>query len=356
MDVRSDLSSVPQQDNSHEVSPEEEQRFSEWIQKRLSLHQMMEQQVQASIKQTVHFGSEFTKQLEEETERLMARYRRQRLDQLQLRDALRQEVSELRTALADERRLHDASLAQARSQAESEIAQAWRQFETEIGQQRAAARGDRERLLREAYAERDRVIAETRQMSARLAELQRSLSDLLRLASAPEQPPPAARTYALTEAPHAVEPPPSHPDLTRPLADEPALFTIADRSAEENDEDEDQADERADQDNLALTQPLGAVTIETTEPVEAEYTFEYQVLFRDVQSFVVASDLLDQVSRMSGIEGTRLVEYEQNELTIAVTYGGSLPLAALLKDELSAVARLVDQRGEQVHLVYHAAA
>ncbi|MEI7769917.1 MAG: hypothetical protein WCI67_08015 [Chloroflexales bacterium] len=338
MDVMSDLSSDPQQGGSQNASPEEEQRFSEWIQKRLSLYQMMEQQVQANIKQTVHFGGEFTKQLEEETERLMVRYRRQRLDQLQLRDALRQEVSELRTALADERRLHEVSLVQARNQAESEIAQAWRQSETEIAQQRAAARAERERMLREAHAERDRVLAETRQIASRLAELQRSLGDLLRLTSASEAAPPAVRANALVDAASAAESPP----LTLGLGAPDVVGAHAGKGGDPT-----------DLDSLALSPSLESVT---TDPLDAETIYEYLVLFKGVQSFVVASDLLDQVGLLPDIEEALLVEYERDELTIAVRYGGMRPLGALLKDQLSAVAQFINQQGEQVELVYRAAA
>ena len=324
MDVRSELQFSPQQDSAQDVSPEEEQRFTEWMQKRLSLYQMMEQQVQASIKQTVHLGSEFTKQLEEETEHLMARYRRQHQDQLQLRAALRQEVNELRTALADERRTHETGLAQTRRQAETEIAQAWRQSETEIAQQRAAARAERERMLREAYAERDRVLAETRQLSARLAELQRALSDLLR--------PLSAVTPSFVAAP-AVPPEPS-----------PLIGEVI----------EERTDTGKPHDSLTL--PLETVLVAPPQPAEVDYVYEYQVLFKGVQNFVIASDLIDQLSQLPGIKGTRLVEYEQYELTIAVTYSGLLPLSMLLKDQMAAVAQIVDQHGAQVHLVYHAVA
>ncbi|MEI6778161.1 MAG: hypothetical protein WCK70_14785 [Chloroflexales bacterium] len=342
MDVRPDLLSDPQQGGSQNVSSEEEQRFSEWIQKRLSLYQMMEQQVQANIKQTVHFGHEFTKQLEEETERLMARYKRQRSDQIQLRDALRQEVSELRAALADERRIHEVSLAQAQSQAESEIAQAWLQSENEIAQQRAVARAERERLLREAHAERERVLVETRQMAARLADLQRSLGDLLRLTPPSETPPPVAKVDAARPA----APPPSLVSVPDVPVTDVLPVTAADGfsdgvfevSESENDDEE-----------IDPSSPLDSVLI-------ADTAYEYLVLFKGVQSFVVASDLLDQISLVPDIEDARLVEYERDELTIAVRYGGARSLGILLKEHLAAVAKLVDQYGEKVELVYRAAA
>ncbi|MEI7644222.1 MAG: ATP synthase F0 subunit B [Chloroflexales bacterium] len=360
MDVRLDLSSDPQQGGSHNVSPEEEQRFSEWIQKRLGLYQMMEQQVQTNIKQTVQFGNEFTKQLDEETERLMARYRRQRLDQLQLRDALRQEVGELRTALADERRVHEASLVQARSQAESEIAQAWHQSETEIAQQRVAARAERERILREAHAERDRVLAEIRQISSRLADLQRSLGDLSRLTSVFEAVPLAAKANAPFDV--AALGDPSPPVEISPLNSEPDVpvdgaLHVAMRSSDSNPVIDADADSDGDDlDAPTLLLPLEISDHQHAQPSEEDASYGYLVLFKGVQSFVVASDLLDQVGLMPGVGEVRLVEYEQDELTIAVTYHGDYPLGTLLNDQLSTVAQFVDQYGEQVELVYRVAA
>ncbi len=55
MDLRIDQPSETPHTNTHDLPPEEEQRFSEWIQKRQSLYEMMEQQVQSNIKTDYSF-------------------------------------------------------------------------------------------------------------------------------------------------------------------------------------------------------------------------------------------------------------------------------------------------------------
>jgi hypothetical protein len=333
MDARSDLSSLPQHDTLDALLPEEEQQFSEWVRKRLSLHQMMDQQIQTSVKQIIHFGSEFTRQLEEESERLLLRYRRQRLDQLQLRDTLRQEVSELRATLAEERRVHEADLAQARREAEIEIAQARREVEVEIAQQRATAQ-----------AERERVLSETRQLSARLTELQRSLSDMLRLAPVPDplysggiQPRSTAAPLPASALTYAPGP---------PINDGPSEAIIAPG------EDELGSGDFVDQ--SAFVADWGAARIEALDPPEAAPAYEYLVLFKNVQSFVVASDLLEQLGQIAEIREARLVEYELQELTIALTYAGTLPINDLLTSRLGSIISLAAEQGGQVHLTYNA--
>ncbi len=183
-------------------------------------------------------------------------------------------------------------------------------------------------MLREAYAERDRVLTETRQMSARLAEFQRSLGDVLRLASPPEAPPSPDVTG------HApVEPPPRTltAEGSSPTSDNPGRAAIDELPTETDGGHEDEPE--------GLTSP----------PIE------HQVFINNVESFVVASDLLDQVSRIPGIERTWLLNYEQNVLAIGVLYPDAQSLAALLKNELGFI-ELVDQNEHQMHFVYHATA
>ena len=62
---------------------EDEQRFGEWIGKRLEIYQTLEQQIQTAINQTVQFASELTRRMEDDTDRLLARYRQQRQEQHQ---------------------------------------------------------------------------------------------------------------------------------------------------------------------------------------------------------------------------------------------------------------------------------
>ncbi len=286
----------------------------------------------------------------------------------------------MRVALAEERRVHEASLAQARSQLEHELAQARRQFESELAQHRAAARVERERILREANVERDRIIAESRQMAARLAELQRSLGDLLRLTSTqPLAPTPEVGPVTLSGGtaplfepalpPVAAVPtaavPPTKPAPTVQLSPPPPLADPVVAPAPEVEIALAEArpttilshDEAITTENYALDQgqvvPAAPTDAALSEPVEAEFTFEREVHFTGVQSFVAASDLLDQLAHVPGIESTRLVEYERQELTIAVSYSGSDPLGASLTLHLSDVARLVSERGDQVYLSYH---
>ncbi|WP_129670589.1 hypothetical protein [Candidatus Chloroploca sp. Khr17] len=339
--------------SAQESSFDDEQRFSEWIQKRLAIYQTLEQQIQTSIQQTVEFGGEFTRQLEQETERFIARYRRQRQEQIQMRDALRQELADLRMALAEERRQHEQALSQARHQADQERAQTRQQVAAEVAQQRASAKADCERMIREAQVEREQILAETQQMSAQLMDLQRSLSNMLKPMSSVGLPPAstseakkktelAERSYArVSEAPSTVTPPPVRANWpepsVRPFAPDAPLF-------QPDPEPQQIVEATSSGESAVVVEP--APSAEPASPTAPPEQTEYMVHFKNVQSFIIASDLLDRIGNLNGIESTRLVEYEHQQLSVAVSYQGAIPLERMLKERLSEVTVVVDVVGQ----------
>jgi hypothetical protein len=168
---------APPADASHDGA--ELQIFSQWTSRRLALYQDMQQQVQSSITQLMQLSSEFTMQLEEEVNSQLARYWSERATHQQELEQLRQAMNDLRLLMAQEQQAHRDTLTTTRHEEEARLAHERQQAQTEIDGRRTAAKEETEQLLRDAYAERDRVLAETRTLSARLAELQQMMQGML---------------------------------------------------------------------------------------------------------------------------------------------------------------------------------
>lgn len=193
-----------------------EQTFQHWATRRLELYQETEQQVRTGVAHILNLASEFTMQMERETERLLARYQQTRDQQRSEIERLRREAQEQRAALDQEQREHQERLRQEWAEHTNALAQEREQALQTIAQQMAEARAQRERLLAEAYAERDRVLEETRQLSSRLSVLQQSLQGLLG-SVAPTPPAPSAQSIpAPVPAPAAVRRLPSQHRSRRP--------------------------------------------------------------------------------------------------------------------------------------------
>jgi hypothetical protein len=175
------------------------------------------------------------------------------------------------------------------------------------------------------------------------------------LASAPAQPLAPAKATPLVDV-AAIDPLPQAPDVRSLSLSSSPVSTLDRPSNGAIGSGDDHPDDGAMLSDGEASKGLGSVTFQTADSLEANSPYVYEVLFTGVQSFVVASDIIDQLGHMPGVEETRLIEYEQDELIIAVTYHSQLPLGAMLKDRLSAVAQLIDQQGEHVHFVYHNAA
>lgn len=311
MDVRPD--DLPPTESS---TFEDEQRFGEWIGKRLEIYQTLEQQIQTAINQTVHFASELTRRMEDDTDRLLARYRQQRQEQQQARDALLQEQAQVRTQMEEEQRAYEKRLFDARQAADAEIARLRTEMRSERERVLRETANERERMLREAAAERERVISETRQLATRLAGLQRSLNDLLQIG-------PTAEPVVM--APMKATP-------TGTLIDMFGNTNAAERAAHEP------AVIEAAPERESLIPPVR----------------EIRIHIASVDSFVVASDLIDQLTNLPDVEAAQLIQYEQKNLTVSVSYGGRQPLKTVIGDHLSHVGEPVEREDGTIQLVYSA--
>jgi hypothetical protein len=297
---------------------EDEQRFGEWIGKRLEIYQTLEQQIQTAINQTVHFASELTRRMEDDTDRLLARYRQQRQEQQQARDALLQEQAQVRAQMEEDQRAYEKRLFEARQAADAEIARMRSEIRSERERVLRETQNERERMLREAAAERERVIGETRQLSARLAGLQRSLNDILQIG-------PMAEPVVMT-AP------------VKPLPGGTLIDIFGNTNAAER---------------AAVIEPEVLPSINTSEPLIPPVR-EIRISISDVDSFVVASDLIDQLTNLPDVEATQLIQYEQKNLTVAVSYGGRLPLTAVIREHLSNIGSPVERDDGSIQLNYSA--
>ena len=214
--------------------------FRQWATRRLTLYQDLGRHVQSTVTDLLQLASEFTVRMEEETNQLVERYRREQAQVEAQVEGMRREMDELRAQMDQEYQAHmerlrgaqqqqEDELARARQQQEEALARTRQQEEEDLTQQREElarqrrdqedeltrqredereslarqrqqqedelaqlrqralnameeqmrmAQEERDQMLREAYAERNRVFAQTRQLSTRLAELQQALQGL----------------------------------------------------------------------------------------------------------------------------------------------------------------------------------
>ena len=254
--------------------------------------------------------------MEDDTDRLLARYRQQRQEQQQARDALLQEQAQVRAQMEEEQRAYEKRLFDARQAADAEIAKLRADLRTERERVMRDTANERERMLREAAAERDRVISETRQLSARLAGLQRSLSDMLQIGSSIE------------------------PVMIAPTKGTPSGQVI-DMFGNTN------ANERTPIEPAVIDPPVQRESM--IPPVR-----EIRINISGVDSFVVASDLIDQLTNLPDVEAAQLIQYEQKNLTVAVSYGGNSALTSVIRDHLGHAGEPIEREDGSIHLVYTA--
>ena len=214
--------------------------FRQWATRRLTLYQDLGRHVQGTVTDLLQLASEFTVRMEEETNQLVERYRREQAQVEAQVEGMRREMDELRAQMDQDyqahmerlrgaQQQHEMELARARQQQEETLAHARQQEEEDLARQRdelarqrrdqedeltrqrddereslarqrqqqedelaqlrqralnameeqmRMAQEERDQMLREAYAERNRVFAQTRQLSMRLAELQQALQGL----------------------------------------------------------------------------------------------------------------------------------------------------------------------------------
>ncbi len=214
--------------------------FRQWATRRLTLYQDLGRHVQSTVTDLLQLASEFTIRMEEETNQLVERYRREQAQVEAQVEGMRREMDELRAQMDQDYQVHmerlrgaqqqqEVELARARQQQEEMLARTRQQEEEDLARQREElvrqrrdqedeltrqredereslarqrqqqedelaqlrqralnameeqmrmAHEERDQMLREAYAERNRVFAQTRQLSMRLAELQQALQGL----------------------------------------------------------------------------------------------------------------------------------------------------------------------------------
>jgi hypothetical protein len=308
----------------------DEQIFSQWASKRLALYQAMEQQAQVSIAQIMQGASELTVRMEAETTQLLERYRQEREAQQAQAEALRQELDTLRAQIAQERQAHaellatqrqqeEERLAQQRQQEEERLAQQRQQASAEIEKQLTNAKAERAQILNAAHAERDSVVAETRRLSVRLAELQQALQSLLGVVPAAletKQPAPAVSTETTRLSPVAplAEPAP----MPRPTVVVPTAII----AAEENG---------------------------STAGDDAELA-SLRLIVEDVKSFTSASDLIDRLEQSQTITDVNLLQYEEETLLLSVRQIGDSSVKTMIENDLSDALEMVEMDHDTIRL------
>lgn len=288
---------IPQNSSqqSHEVeSHGEEQTFSQWARKRLELYQSIEQQTQSSIAQTLQLAADFTSRMEEDANRILSRYHHERAELQSQVDNLQREINELQDTMERERQEQKARLA---------IEQ--QQMTRTLEKQQNAAMSTREKLLRDAYAERDRVVSETQQLSAHLADLQHALQGILGGSRSTTTSLLSAHSTAQTEV---------------------------------EDAEEAEAVEEA----------------EATEDAEAVEEHEPGILLiiEEVDSFILASEVMDRFEQNEAIDEVTLVQYEQNTLRLAVQHIEGESIDRIVDDIFGSALEVVERDQHTIRLIY----
>ncbi len=283
MPTHKDTSPVSETSNTGTAAA---QTFQGWATRRLELYREIEQQVQTSIAHSLQLASEFTVQMEQETERLLAYYQREREEHLQQIEQLSQQLQNLRATIEQGQQSHQETLRQERAQHDRELNQERVRAMQTIERQMAEANTQRERMLRDAYTERDRVVEETRLLSARLHTLQQSLQGLLG-SVAPPPPADSPSTSTIATMPPA---PPQRPAPPAPPPD-----------------------------------PQPYTTLE----------------IHDVPGIEQASEIMDRCEQHHQIDTMELVSYEQGVLLLKLHHASDMMLASLLHEEFADLVEIV---------------
>src|SRR5690606_17179518 len=236
---------------------------------------------------------------------LLSRYRQQRLELQSQLEALRQEAQRLKQEMADEQRAHAMHMAKVRQQEEEELARRRREVLAAIEAEQAAARAEREELLRQAYAERDRVLAEIRALSARLAELHRSLQQLAG----------SGMVAALLNSASA--------DTSSPQVEDGREESAPAGTNEEN--EPDRGDARA-------SDPL------------------IQLVIEGVESLSAARALVEMLESSSKFEEVTLLVFEEPTLHLAVQPAPGVSVTTVLERDFSETLEIVIRGEEIIHL------
>lgn len=304
-----------------ETSTTEAQTFRQWSTKRFEIYQHLEHQAQSSIANVIALVQDFAAQMETESAQLLTKYHQER-SQIQAElEALRREVQ---------------GLQQDKARLTTECEQA----RDSIATYRQAALSEREKIMSDAYAERDRVLAEVQQIV-----LQQIGQGIFRAHKPPTEPIPSAvqhpsddhapyaaattttptETHAKGDEPHAQEDTdrkhePVHGEDSPP---QPASNGVGAPMPDQTKEKEQpaeapvQKESPADSDDEPATDEP-ATDEPATDEAEQEEHHDIRLIIEGVESFILASELIDSFESCAVIEGVNLTQYEQSILQLSV--------------------------------------
>ncbi len=280
-----------------EANSEEIQTFSRWSSQRFEVYQQVEQQAQSSITQILQLARDLTTRMEEEAGQLLARYQQER-------STLQTEVEDLRYEL------HTLQQEKARTvQEQEQVQQQLEQTRTQIETERKEALAERQQILQNAYAERDRILAEAYQFVQKLVgEEGRTTS----------QQQPTARPFStLTPQQSSVSPQSFEESQTGDTSEYQPEYTDGELS-------------------------------EGTEQQEDGYS----LIIEGVESFILASELIDRFEENPYTEGVTLTQYEQRILQLAVQHIEAASLEEIVRTEFHDTLEMVDHVGNTLKLRY----
>lgn len=305
---------------SVDTSTTEAQTFRQWSTKRFEIYQNLEQQAQSSIANVIALVQDFAAQMETESAQLLTRYHQER-SQIQAElEALRREVQGLQQD-------------KARLTTECEHAR------DSIATYRQAALSERDKIMSDAYAERDRVLAEVQQIV-----LQQIGQGMFRVQKPPTEPiPPAVQHPTDDHAPFAAAAMPTETQVVEEphtKGEEPHAREGIDRKHEPVREEDsppqpasngvgapmpDQAEEKEQPAEVPVQDEQPADVDEEpttdeaiTDEAEQEDHRDIRLIIEGVESFILASELIDSFESCDVIEGVNLTQYEQSILQLSV--------------------------------------
>jgi hypothetical protein len=340
------------------------QRFGPWVEQQLPAYQQMQGTVQERINQLIQDANSFSQQVKSEVDRDLGRYAEERQSHREELEEMRQAMNDLRSVMSAEQEAHLESLLQMRQAQETRLAEERGQAEAEVEAHLTQAREARERLLRDAYAERDHVLAETRRLSGRLGELQKMMQGLF---GGGEAPPPIPVPEPVEQyQPVPVSQPAPEPEQAGEATEEPSLdfvvqYTAAapeaaeqpaageglvetyDSAPAEQSYQGDEAGEPASaggDESAAVSEPLPPLPEPDISTTSRPWRTERRLVINGVRTLTLASDLLDRLEQLQSIGEASLVEFEHGALVVHVRHAANLALEQLLGQEFRDVLEI----------------
>lgn len=297
-----------------ESNSTEIETFSQWSNRRFEIYQQVEEQSQEQVAHILQLARELTMKMEEEAAQLLTRYQNERSSV---------------QAQIDEARQHVQQLQQEKDQLERECQQA----KEAIEEHRKTARKEREHIIQEAYAERDRILTEAHKFVQRLVGQRFSYSPEKLSATIKKAAEEGGAEYADMHM-HA-----SH--STRMTAHEAEAF----------DEVEDEyPEEAAATDDEGKAKPSAARRQVATS--EATVEGMWHLIIEGVESFILASELIDRFEEHELTEGVNLSQYEQKTLQLSIQQLHEGTIEQLIREEFEDTLEILDVDSNMVWLRY----